>query len=88
MQYDIVKLLTIDPKSSSVFVVGDADQSIYAFRGADIRNVRQFIKDFDAQTILLEMNYRSTNPIAASAQAVRSAQRASRQRVPVPLHSL
>lgn len=52
-------------------VVGDADQSIYAFRGATIRNIEQFEQDYpDARTVLLEQNYRSTQTILDAANAV------------------
>ena len=52
-------------------VVGDADQSIYAFRGATIRNIEEFEQDYpDAKTVLLEQNYRSTQNILQAANAV------------------
>ncbi|MBS1252607.1 MAG: ATP-dependent DNA helicase PcrA [Anaerolineales bacterium] len=68
-QYDLVKQLAGD--GNHVFVVGDEDQSIYLWRGADFRNVQRFRRDFeDAQTFLLERNYRSTQTILDAAREV------------------
>jgi DNA helicase II / ATP-dependent DNA helicase PcrA len=75
-QYALVRELTLPVEDGSVdpaelTVVGDSDQSIYAFRGADIRNIVDFEKDYpDARTILLEQNYRSTQTILTAANAV------------------
>ncbi|WP_275291703.1 DNA helicase PcrA [Amycolatopsis sp. La24] len=76
-QYTLVRALAgteatdtgIEP--AELCVVGDADQSIYAFRGATIRNIEEFERDFpNAHTILLEQNYRSTQTILSAANAV------------------
>ncbi len=69
-QYALIRELTRDG-GASLTVVGDSDQSIYAFRGADIRNISEFEKDFPgAKTILLEQNYRSSQTILDAANAV------------------
>ncbi|MBW3593278.1 MAG: UvrD-helicase domain-containing protein, partial [Actinobacteria bacterium] len=82
-QYRLLQLLA--GAHRNVFAVGDPDQSIYAFRGADIRNILEFERDFGgAQVIALEQNYRSTNRILKAANAVISQ---NRERKPKTLWS-
>jgi DNA helicase-2/ATP-dependent DNA helicase PcrA len=73
-QYTLVRLLSTpvgELPAAELCVVGDADQSIYAFRGADIRNINDFEVDFpNAEVVLLEQNYRSTQTILSAANAV------------------
>ncbi|MFH8745914.1 DNA helicase PcrA [Streptomyces rimosus] len=71
-QYTLVRELVGPAESAGeLCVVGDADQSIYAFRGATIRNILQFEEDYpDATTIMLEQNYRSSQTILSAANAV------------------
>ncbi|MBS2018616.1 MAG: UvrD-helicase domain-containing protein [Deltaproteobacteria bacterium] len=68
-QYRLIRRLVA--RTRNVCVVGDDDQSIYRWRGADVRNIRGFRKDYpDAKVVKLEQNYRSTKRIVASALAV------------------
>src|SRR5450755_3209901 len=68
-QYELMKLLAGEHKN--ICVVGDEDQSIYSWRGADIKNILEFEKDFpEVRTIRLEQNYRSTQIILEGASAV------------------
>jgi DNA helicase-2/ATP-dependent DNA helicase PcrA len=68
-QYELVRLLA--DKRRNIFAVGDEDQSVYSWRGADYRNVQRFREDFPgAHVILLEQNYRSTQTILDIANAV------------------
>jgi len=67
-QYELIKWLTGPHKN--LFVVGDEDQSIYAFRGANIQNIKAFEKDFHPKHVILDQNYRSTNTILKAANQV------------------
>ncbi|MHB1330644.1 MAG: ATP-dependent helicase [Minisyncoccota bacterium] len=69
VQYEIAKLLT--SKDHNVAVVGDIDQNIYSWRGADIQNILKFEKDYpEAKIVLLEENYRSTKTILEAANTI------------------
>jgi DNA helicase-2/ATP-dependent DNA helicase PcrA len=85
-QYEMLRLLVNEPANNrNLFVVGDEDQSIYRFRGADYRNVQLFRKDYpDHVEILLEQNYRSTQTILDVANALISQ---NRNRTPKRLHT-
>ena len=68
-QYDWLKIMTNE--TTSLFCVGDDDQSIYSFRGADVNNMQRLINDFQVRhTIKLEQNYRSHGNILAAANAI------------------
>ncbi|MGP9743922.1 UvrD-helicase domain-containing protein [Brachybacterium sp. AOP29-B2-41] len=70
-QYQLVRELVGEDPRADLTVVGDSDQSIYAFRGATIRNIVEFEQDFpSARTIVLEQNYRSTQNILSAANSV------------------
>lgn len=67
-QYEIVKLLAL--KNRNIFAVGDEDQSIYSWRGANVGNIKQFLKDFEGTLYKLEQNYRSTKSIVEKANQI------------------
>ena len=85
-QYELLQLLSGPPTDNrNLFAVGDEDQSVYRFRGADYRNVLRFKESYpEAKVILLEQNYRSTQTILDVANAVISN---NRSRTPKALHT-
>ncbi len=83
LQYDIVRLLA--GKHKNLFIVGDEDQSIYAFRGSNIQNIKKFMIDFpDYHKIILDQNYRSKDNILKAANSVIQN---NRSRIPKDLYS-
>lgn len=68
VQYDVIRLLSAEPYH--IFAVGDDDQSIYGFRGAEPDILRQFTEDYQAKRLLLDVNYRSTEEIVRASLAV------------------
>ncbi len=68
VQYDVIRLLSAEPYH--IFAVGDDDQSIYGFRGADPDILRQFTEDYQAKRLLLDVNYRSTEEIVRASLSV------------------
>ncbi len=68
VQYNIVKILAA--RHRNIFIVGDEDQSIYGWRGADFANIFNFTKDYDAKVYKLEQNYRSTKKIIELANRI------------------
>ena len=69
LQYEIVHMLAVNHRN--LFIVGDEDQSIYAFRGSNIQNIKKFMEDFPEQvTIMLNQNYRSQDSILKAANSV------------------
>ena len=83
IQYKLVKLIL--GKNKNLFIVGDEDQSIYKFRGANIKNIRKFQQDYkNHHIVLLEQNYRSTNKILKAANNVIAH---NKSRIPKNLYS-
>ncbi len=78
-QYRLLQLLALEHRN--ICAVGDPDQSIYAFRGADIRNILEFERDFgETKVVALEQNYRSTNTILRASNAVIAHNRARKEK--------
>jgi DNA helicase-2/ATP-dependent DNA helicase PcrA len=68
VQYEIIKLLLTS--HNNIFVVGDDDQSIYGWRGAEVENILKFEKEFRAKSLILNRNYRSSKPIIETANSL------------------